>query len=78
MQAFRLSLQKDLGMGVFATAGVNAGNTFPEWEMSAADYLVGWGAALGVSTPIGPVEVTLHGRELDHRPLLDVNAGLSF
>jgi NTE family protein len=78
VQMFRLSLQKEVATGVFATGGVNAGNTFSEWEVRPEDYLVGWGASLGASSPLGPVEVTVHGRSLGERPRLDVNIGLVF
>ena len=78
VQMFRLAVQKEVTTGVFASGGVNAGNTFPEWEVRPEDYLVGWGASVGVSTPVGPVEVTAHGRSLGERPRLDLNLGLVF
>lgn len=74
----RLSLQQELGTGIFATVGGNVGNVLPQWEWRPDDYLAGWAAALGASTPLGPVELTLHGRSLGAWPMLDLNVGLGF
>jgi NTE family protein len=78
VQLFRLSLQTEVAPALFVSGGVNAGNTFEDWEVRPEDYLVGWGAAVGASTPLGPVELTVHGRSLAERPRLDLNLGLGF
>jgi len=78
VQVFRLSLREEISTGIYATAGINAGNAFPTWEFSPGAYTVGWGVALGAGTPIGPVEVTLHGRSMAEWPMLDLNVGFVF
>jgi len=78
VQVFRLSLRQEIRNGIFATAGINAGNAFPTWEFSPEDYTVGWGLSLGAGTPIGPVEATIHGRSVEDWPMLDLNVGFIF
>jgi NTE family protein len=78
VQVFQLSLRQEIRDGVFATAGINAGNAFPTWEFSPEDYTVGWGLSLGARTPIGPVEVTIHGLSVEEWPMLDLNVGFIF
>jgi NTE family protein len=78
VQVFRLSLRREIRSRVFATAAINAGNAFPTWEFSPEDYTVGWGLSLGVGTPIGPVEATIHGRSAEEWPMLDLNVGFIF
>jgi len=78
VQVFRLSLRREIRDGIYATAGINAGNAFPTWEFSPKDYTAGWELSLGAGTPIGPVEATLHGRSLEEWPMLDLNVGFIF
>jgi len=78
VQLFRLSLRREIRDGIYATAGMNAGNAFPTWEFSPGDYTIGWGLSLGAGTPIGPVEATIHGRSLEEWPMLDLNVGFVF
>jgi NTE family protein len=78
VQVFSLSLRQRIRKQVFATATVNAGNAFPTWEFTPDEYTVGWGFSLGVGTPIGPVEATLHGRSMESWPMLDLNVGFIF
>ena len=74
----RVSVQSRILSDVYATLGVNAGNAVDAWTGEASDYIVGWGAALGMATPIGPVELTVHGRKLDRWPRLSVTLGPLF
>jgi NTE family protein len=69
----RVSVQRRLLSDLYATLGVNVGTTG-----EASDHLAGWGAALGMATPIGPVELTVHGRKLDRWPRLSVSLGPLF
>lgn len=78
VQAFRLALQREVRPDIYLTAGVNVGNAFEDWTIRPADYLFGWGLALGISTLIGPVEVTVHGERFDEQPHVDLNIGLAF
>jgi NTE family protein len=77
-QVFRVAFQREVRSGTFATAGINVGNTFESWVIRLDDYIFGWALALGASTLLGPVEVTMHGRDLSDRPHFDLNIGLVF
>jgi outer membrane protein assembly factor BamA len=74
----RVSVQTRILSDVYATLGANAGNALDEWKGDASDYITGWGAALGMMTPIGPVELTVHGRKLDRWPRLSLTLGPLF
>jgi len=76
-QVFRVSVQQRIRGRIHAIAGLNAGNTLAEWSWPDG-YLVGWGVAVGSSTAIGPIELTLHGRGPDNKLLLDLNIGYVF
>jgi NTE family protein len=78
VQVFRLSAQKEILSDVYGTIGVNVGNAFERWRFRSVDYIGGWGASLGVATPIGPVELTASGRRLDRWPRLSVSLGPLF
>jgi NTE family protein len=78
VQVFRLALQRRIRSGIYVTGGVDAGNVFPDWAFQPADYLVGWGASLGVSTLLGPADITVHGRNLDELPLVGFGVGFRF
>lgn len=76
-QLLRASIQQQIKGRIHAIAGVNAGNTLNEWSWPDS-YLVGWGIAIGSSTAIGPIELTLHGRGPGENLLLDLNIGYVF
>lgn len=78
VQVLRLALQQEVRSGFFATAGVNAGATSDEWSVRPRDYLVGWALTLGATTPVGPIELTLHDRFAERTPLLDLSIGYAF
>jgi outer membrane translocation and assembly module TamA len=74
----RVSVQKEIVNEVYGTVGVNVGNALERWGVRSSDYIAGWGASLGMATPIGPVEVTASGRRLDDWPRLSVSLGPLF
>ena len=78
VQVVRLSLQAEIRDNLYATLGANAGNTSEHWTWSSSDYIAGWAASLGMATPIGPVELTATGRQLDQWPKLSVSLGPLF
>ena len=78
VQVVRVSLQKEIVNEVYGTVGVNVGNTLDHWRLRSSDYIAGWGASLGMATPIGPVELTASGRRLDEWPRLSVSLGPLF
>jgi outer membrane translocation and assembly module TamA len=78
VQVVRVSVQKEVLSDVYGTIGVNAGNALDQWRLRSSDYVAGWGASLGVATPIGPVELTASGRRLDRWPRLSVSLGPLF
>ena len=78
VQVARVSLQKEIFNEVYGTIGVNAGNVFDHWRVRSADYIAGWGASLGMATPIGPVELAASGRRLDRWPRISVSLGPLF
>jgi NTE family protein len=78
VQVARVSLQARILSDVYATLGMNAGNALDRFAGSKSDYITGWGAALGMATPIGPVELTVHGRKLDRWPRLSITLGPLF
>lgn len=77
-QMLRVAFQREVRSGTYATAGVNVGNAFPDWVIRPDEYIFGWGLALGASTLLGPVEITMHGRDFTNRPHFDLNLGLTF
>ena len=78
VQVLRVSLQKEIVNEVYGTLGVNVGNALDRWRIRSSDYIAGWGASLGMATPIGPVELTASGRRLDGWPRLSVSLGPLF
>jgi NTE family protein len=78
VQVVRVSLQKEIFNEVYGTIGANAGNAFDHWRVRSVDYIAGWGASLGIATPIGPVELTASGRRLDQWPRISVSLGPLF
>lgn len=78
VQVVRVSLQKEIVNEVYGMVGVNVGNAFDRWRIRSSDYIAGWGASLGMATPIGPVELTASGRRLDDWPRLSVSLGPLF
>jgi NTE family protein len=78
VQVFRVSAQREILSDVYGTIGVNVGNALERWRFRSADYIAGWGASLGMETPIGPIELTASGRRLDHWPRLSVSLGPLF
>jgi NTE family protein len=78
VQIFRVSAQREILSDVYGTIGVNVGNALERWRFRSADYIAGWGASLGMETPIGPIELTASGRRLDHWPRLSVSLGPLF
>ena len=78
VQVIRASVQKEIANEVYGTVGVNVGNALPRWRIRSSDYIAGWGASLGMATPIGPVELTASGRRLDDWPRLSVSLGPLF
>jgi outer membrane protein assembly factor BamA len=78
VQVLRVSAQKEILTDVYGTIGVNVGNAFDRWALGAHDYIAGWGASLGMATPIGPIELTASGRRLDRWPRLSVSLGPLF
>jgi NTE family protein len=78
VHVWRVSAQKEILSNVYGTIGANVGNAFDRWEFGSSDYIAGWGASLGIATPIGPVELTVSGRRLDHWPRLSVSLGPLF
>jgi NTE family protein len=78
VQLIRASLQREIVNEVYGTVGVNVGNAFDRWHIRDLDYIAGWGASLGMSTPIGPVEIIASGRRLDAWPRLSVSLGPLF
>jgi outer membrane protein assembly factor BamA len=78
VQLARVSLQRELLGDVFATVGVNVGNAFERWTPSEFEYIAGWGASLGLATPIGPVEATVSGRTLGEWPTFSLSIGPAF
>ncbi len=78
VQLIRVSVQREIFNDVYGTIGVNVGNALERWRVRADDYIAGWGASLGMSTPIGPIELTASGRHLHHWPRLSVSLGPLF
>lgn len=78
VQVVRVAAQKEIFSDVYGTVGVNVGNALDTWRFRFADYIAGWGASLGMATPIGPVELTASGRRLDRWPRLSVSLGPLF
>jgi hypothetical protein len=78
VQVLRVSLQKEIVNEVYGTVGFNVGNTLDRWRIRSSDHIAGWGASLGMATPIGPVELTASGRRLDDWPRLSVSLGPLF
>ncbi|HET6702350.1 MAG TPA: hypothetical protein VFH14_11125, partial [Gemmatimonadaceae bacterium] len=78
VQLIRVSAQREILDEVYGTIGVNVGNALERWRVRADDYIAGWGASLGMATPIGPIELTASGRRLDHWPRLSVSLGPLF
>jgi len=78
VQVLRLSAQQRILSDVYATVGVNVGNALDRWRLRTADYIAGWGASLGMATPIGAVELTASGRRFDEWPRLSVSLGPAF
>jgi NTE family protein len=78
VQVLRLSAQKEIFTEMYGTIGVNVGNAFDRWTFRSDDHIGGWGASLGMATPIGPVEVTASGRRLDRWPRLSISLGPLF
>lgn len=74
----RVSLQREILRDVFATVGVNVGNAFERWAPNEFAYIAGWGASLGLATPIGPIEATVSGRNLGDWPTFSLNIGPAF
>jgi NTE family protein len=78
VQVVRVSVQREILSDVYGIAGVNVGSTLDRWRIRSSDYIAGWGASLGMVTPIGPIELTASGRRLDHWPRLSVSLGPLF
>jgi outer membrane protein assembly factor BamA len=78
VQVVRVSVQKEILSELYGTIGVNVGNAFDRWEFPSSDYIAGWGASLGMATPIGPAELTVSGRRLGQLPRLSVSLGPLF
>ena len=78
VQVFRLSAQKEILRDLYGTIGVNVGNALDRWRFRSDEYIAGWGASLGMETPIGPVELTANGRRFDRWPRLSVSLGPLF
>lgn len=78
VQLIRASLQKEIVNEVYGTVGANVGTALERWRVRSSDYIAGWGASLGMATPIGPVELTASGRRLDDWPRLSVSLGPLF
>jgi hypothetical protein len=60
LQFAQVGVQFELTRRMFGILRANAGNTFDEWEVDFSDdrFESGVGATLGLTTPIGPVELT--------------------
>jgi NTE family protein len=78
VQVLRVSAQSEILSDLYGTIGVNVGNAYDRWTFSSRDYIAGWGASLGMATPIGPVELTASGRRIDQWPRLSVSLGPLF
>jgi len=78
VQVVRASVQKEIVNEVYGTVGLNVGTTLERWRIRSSDYIAGWGASLGMATPIGPIELTASGRRLDDWPRLSVSLGPLF
>jgi outer membrane translocation and assembly module TamA len=78
VQVVRVSVQREILSDVYGIAGVNVGSALDRWRIRSSDYIAGWGASLGMVTPIGPIELTASGRRLDHWPRLSVSLGPLF
>jgi NTE family protein len=78
VQVVRVAAQKEIFSDVYGTVGVNVGNALDSWRLRFAGYVAGWGASLGMATPIGPVELTASGRRLDRWPRVSVSLGPLF
>jgi NTE family protein len=74
----RVALQREILRDLFATIGVNVGNAFARWAPSEFEYIAGWGASLGLATPIGPIEATVSGRNFGEWPIFSLNIGPAF
>jgi NTE family protein len=62
-QAAALALQWELLPGWFVQARANAGQVRDEWALDFGDWIGGWGVAVGSRTLLGPVQLTITGRE---------------
>lgn len=79
LQFLQIGLQHELLADLFVQLRFNLGNTFDRWrwDVDPERFKAGFGLTVGLSTPLGPVELTAMGSGR-HEFLTHLNLGYTF